>query len=599
MACHQRSKWLAQSKAEGRYYVRMKKIIRREIDPQALAALPENLHPLLRRVYAARHVSDAGQLDHGLERLHPTQTLGGLDAAVLLLTEALSAQHRILIVADFDADGATSCALAVRALRAFGAIDITYLVPNRFAFGYGLTPEIVTVAAQQSPWLIITVDNGVSSVEGVAAARAAGIRVLVTDHHLAGATLPDADAIVNPNLPGDAFPSKNLAGVGVIFYVMLALRARLRDTGWFTQQGIAEPNLAALLDLVALGTVADVVPLDHNNRILVSQGLRRIRAGQCCPGISALLEVGGRSRERLSAADLGYAVAPRLNAAGRLEDMALGIECLLSDTLAAAQSIAQRLDELNRERRNIEADMQAQALTAIAQLRLLEDSALPSGVCLFDDSWHQGVIGIVAGRIKDRLHRPVIAFAPAGDGELKGSARSIAGFHIRDALDAVATRHPGLIHKFGGHAMAAGLSLRRDRFEAFAAAFDAEACRLLSDEHLQAMIHSDGELSADDLNLETAELLRAAGPWGQGFPEPLFHGEFEVLSRRVVGERHLKFTVCVSKGSAALDAIAFNAVEAGLPDKCSRLRMAYRLDVNEYRGLRTSQLLVEHLEAIE
>lgn len=576
----------------------MKKIVLREVDTHALAALPDSLHPLLRRLYAARHVSEARQLEHGLEQLHSTRALGGLEAAVRLLTEALSMRRRILIVADFDADGATSCALAVRALRAFGARDVSYLVPNRFAFGYGLTPEIVAVAAQQSPWLIITVDNGVSSVEGVAAARAAGIRVLVTDHHLAGATLPDADAIVNPNLPGDAFPSKNLAGVGVIFYVMLALRARLRDADWFAREGIAEPNLASLLDLVALGTVADVVPLDHNNRILVAQGLRRIRAGQCCPGITALLEVGGRNRERLCAADLGYAVAPRLNAAGRLEDMILGIECLLADSLATARSVAQRLDALNCERRSIEADMQAQALSALAGLRPLDDQALPIGVCLFDDTWHQGVIGILAGRIKDRLHRPVIAFAPAGEGELKGSARSIAGFHIRDALDAIAARQPGLIRKFGGHAMAAGLSLRCDRFDAFAAAFDAEARRLLSDEPLHAVIHSDGELSVDELNLETAELLRAAGPWGQGFPEPLFHGEFEVLSRRVVGERHLKFTVCTTARGAPLDAIAFNAIDAGLPEGCSRLRMAYRLDVNEYRGVRSVQLLIEHLEAV-
>lgn len=576
----------------------MKKIIRRDADPQALAALPERLHPLLRRLYAARQVNEARQLQQGLEHLHPTHALGGLETAVQILSEALSMRHRILIVADFDADGATSCALAVRALRAFGARDVGYLVPNRFAFGYGLTPEIVAVAAAQSPWLIITVDNGVSSIEGVAAARAAGIRVLVTDHHLAGATLPDADAIVNPNLPGDAFPSKNLAGVGVIFYVMLALRAHLRDADWFMREGIAEPNLASLLELVALGTVADVVPLDHNNRILVAQGLRRIRAGQCCPGIAALLEVGGRHRERLCAADLGYAVAPRLNAAGRLEDMALGIECLLAETPPTARSMAQRLDELNRERRSIEADMQAQALTALADLRPLDEGALPIGVCLFDDGWHQGVIGILAGRIKDRLHRPVIAFAPAAEGELKGSARSIPGFHIRDALDAIAARQPGLIRKFGGHAMAAGLSLRRDRFDAFAAAFDAEARRLLNDELLHAVIHSDGELCADELNLETADLLRAAGPWGQGFPEPLFHGEFEILSRRLVGERHRKFTVCASAGGAPLDAIAFNAVDADLPDACSRLRMAYRLDVNDYRGLRSVQLLIEHFEAV-
>jgi len=576
----------------------MKKIIPRVIDAHALAALPDDLPPLLRRIYAARQVSDRTQLEQGLDRLHPTLTLGGMTDAVALLQKALAQEWRIMIVADFDADGATSCALAVRALRALGARDVRYLVPNRFEYGYGLTPEIVAVAAQQAPALIITVDNGVSSIEGVAAAQRAGIRVLVTDHHLAGATLPAADAIVNPNLPGDAFPSKNLAGVGVIFYVMLALRARLREIGWFTARGITEPNLAVLLDLVALGTVADVVPLDHNNRILVEQGLRRIRAGQCCPGILALLEAGGRAPERLAASDLGFAVAPRLNAAGRLEDMARGIECLLSDELSTARQMAQRLDELNRERRSIEADMQEQALAAIAQLSLSDDSALPTGLCLYDDNWHQGVIGILAGRIKDRLHRPVIAFAPAGDGELKGSARSVPGFHIRDALDAVATRHPGLISKFGGHAMAAGLSLRREHFEAFGAAFAAEVGRHLNDDDLHAVIHSDGELAAEELSLENAELLRASGPWGQGFPEPVFHGEFEVLSRRVVGERHLKFTVRRGRASRPLDAIAFNAVESGVPEDCKRLLLAYRLDVNEYRGLRTAQLVVEHLESV-
>jgi single-stranded-DNA-specific exonuclease len=592
----------------------MKKIIPRLIDARALAALPDDLPLLLRRIYAARQVSDRAQLEQGLDRLHPTLALSGMTAAVALLQEALAQDWRIMIVADFDADGATSCALAVRALRALGARDVRYLVPNRFEYGYGLTPEIVAVAAQQAPALIITVDNGVSSIEGVAAAQQHGIRVLVTDHHLAGATLPAADAIVNPNLPGDAFPSKNLAGVGVIFYVMLALRARLREIGWFTARGITEPNFAVLLDLVALGTVADVVPLDHNNRILVEQGLRRIRAGQCCPGILALLEAGGRTPERLAASDLGFAVAPRLNAAGRLEDMAQGIECLLSDELGTARQMAQRLDELNRERRGIEADMQEQALVAIAQLRLsddcmdaggratqgavAEDSTLPTGLCLYDDNWHQGVIGILAGRIKDRLHRPVIAFAPAGDGELKGSARSVPGFHIRDALDAVATRHPGLISKFGGHAMAAGLSLKRENFANFSAAFAAEVSRHLNDDDLHAVIHSDGELAAEELSLENAELLRASGPWGQGFPEPVFHGEFEVLSRRVVGERHLKFTVRRDNVSRPLDAIAFNAVESGVPEDCQRLLLAYRLDVNEYRGLRTVQLVVEHLEPV-
>lgn len=557
-------------------------------------ALGGDLEPLLRRIYAARNVRSRRELETGFQQLQPMDRLGGLDQAVSLLETALRERQRVLVVGDFDADGATSSALVVRGLRALGATDVRYLVPNRFEYGYGLTPEIVAVAAAQRPQLIMTVDNGVSSIEGVAAARARGIRVLVTDHHLAGERLPAADAIVNPNLAGDTFPSKHLAGVGVAFYVLLALRARLRADGWFDRSGGRGPNLAELLDLVALGTVADVVPLDHNNRILVHQGLCRIRAGRCVPGIAALLELAGRDRGRITAADLGFVVGPRLNAAGRLEDMSLGIECLLADDPGRAREMAARLDQLNRERRTIEAEMQAQALEELERLHL-DGDGLPTGLCLFDERWHQGVIGILASRIKERLHRPVIAFAQAAEGELKGSARSIPGLHIRDALDAVAARHPNLIDRFGGHAMAAGLSLPRAHLEPFQAAFDEVVRERVDEDALRGVIYSDGELACADFSLETAERLRNAGPWGQGFPEPLFDGLFEVRSRRVVGERHLKLAVAPEGGEPVLDAIAFNQADDEHGAVGARVRLVYRLDVNEFRGTRTVQLVVEHI----
>jgi single-stranded-DNA-specific exonuclease len=558
--------------------------------------LPAELHPVLARVYAARHIQGEEDLDRSLARLRPYAELKGIEAAVGLLATALQAKQRILIVGDFDADGATSAALAVRALRLLGAAEVDYLVPNRFEYGYGLTPEIVAVAAERRPELLITVDNGISSLEGVAAAKARGMRVLVTDHHLAGAELPAADATVNPNQPGDGFPSKSLAGVGVIFYVMLALRARLREQGWFAQQGLTDPNLAQLLDLVALGTVADVVPLDHNNRILVAQGLARIRQGQCCPGITALIQVAGRNQRELVAADLGFALGPRLNAAGRLEDMALGIECLLADDPDAALLLARRLDELNRERRMIEQEMKQQALALLEAMALdEEDASLPVGLCLYDPDWHQGVIGILASRIKDRLHRPVIVFADAGEGELKGSARSVPGLHIRDALDAVATQHPGLLNKFGGHAMAAGLSLAAADLERFRGAFDAEVRRHLGPQDLCKELLSDGELGVEELDLPLAEQLRAAGPWGQGFPEPLFDGVFEVVKRRIVGERHLKLSLRPPGGKRVLDAIAFNTVDDDWPPAVQQVQVAYRLDVNEFNGRRNAQLLVEYI----
>jgi single-stranded-DNA-specific exonuclease len=572
-----------------------KRILRRSMESDALALLPTEMHPVLRRIYCARRVQSVNELERSLERLLPPTTLLGMEQAVLLLTQTLTPQLRFMVVADFDADGATSCALMVRALRMLGAQHVEYLVPNRFEYGYGLTPEIVDVAARSEPHLLITVDNGISSVEGVRAARARGINVLITDHHLAGAELPDANAIVNPNQPGEVFPSKALAGVGVAFYVMLALRAHLRSIGWFASQGIAEPNLAGLLDLVALGTVADVVPLDANNRIMVAQGLARIRAERCCAGIRALVEVGGRRLEKLGSSDLGFVVAPRLNAAGRLTDMSLGIECLLTDDASRAGELARTLDQLNRERRSIESGMREQATTAVAALQL--ESRLPRGLCLFDESWHQGVIGIVAARVREQVHRPVIAFAPSSGTQIKGSARSVPGLHIRDALDAVATRYPSLLNKFGGHAMAAGLTLERDAFADFSKAFDEEVGRWLSEDDLCGTIHSDGELAGTDLTLDLAEALRDGGPWGSGFPEPVFDGVFDVLDRRIVGEKHLKLSLRPSGGGRVVQAIAFGAGATILPAN-ARVRAAYRLDVNEYQGSRSVQLVVEHLEAV-
>jgi single-stranded-DNA-specific exonuclease len=581
------------------------KIITRRAPGEA-GNLPDELHPVLQRIYLARHVTTAQELEQSLDQLIPPDQLKGIGQATALLADALQRQRRILIVADFDADGATSCALALRALRSLGARDVRYLVPNRFEYGYGLTPEIVALASQQSPELIITVDNGISSLEGVAEARRRGIDVLVTDHHLPGAALPMATVIVNPNQPNDHFPSKNLAGVGVIFYVMLALRTHLRENGWFTQQNIPEPNLARLLDLVALGTVADVVPLDYNNRILVAQGLKRINQGHyfdrtnevglhSCAGIAALLRVAGRSPQRVTAMDLGYVVGPRLNAAGRLTDMSLGIECLLTDDPVSAQAMAEKLDALNRERRAIEATMQEQAFAAIASLHL-DMVALPRGLCLFDESWHQGVIGLVASRIKEHTHRPVIAFAPVSDSDIKGSARSVPGLHIRDALDAVAARHPHLLSRFGGHAMAAGLTLLRAHLNDFREAFDEEVSRHLSDNDLQGKIVSDGELMGEELSLPVAELLRASGPWGQGFPEPVFDGWFDVVSQRVVGEKHLKLTLRTLHHAKTIEAIAFNRVREGQAVTYTRIRTAYKLDVNEYQGYRSLQLIIEHME---
>lgn len=559
--------------------------------------LPGDLHPVLARIYAARSVTTPEHLEHALEHLLPYHGLMGILPAAALLADAVINQRRILILGDFDADGATSCALAVRALRLLGVEQVDYLVPNRFEFGYGLTPEIVAVAALRKPDVLITVDNGISSVEGVRAAKTAGMQVVVTDHHLPGEQLPDADAIVNPNQRGDTFASKNLAGVGVIFYVMLALRAQLRERGWFAQRNVTEPNLARLLDLVALGTVADVVPLDFNNRILVQQGLARLRKTRCCAGIRALLQVSNRRCERVVAADLAFAVAPRLNAAGRLEDMSLGIECLLTDSEEHATTLAQRLDELNHDRREIETQMKDQALAALKTLQLHADNPeLPVGLCLFDPQWHQGVIGLLAARVKEKFHRPVIAFAPSQNDEIKGSARSVSGLHIRDALDAVAARHPGLVQKFGGHAMAAGLTLRRADYEAFSLAFDTEVRRHLKPADLCGVIQSDGELQPAEITLDLAHLLRYAAPWGQSFPEPMFDGIFDLVQHRVVGERHLKMVLRTPGENRLLDAIAFNTNATQWPAETRQVSAAYRVDVNEYQGRQTVQLVIEHVE---
>jgi single-stranded-DNA-specific exonuclease len=554
--------------------------------PQDFAA---HLHPVLRRVYAARGIQSESDLDLSLDRLLPVGSLDGVAAAIELL--AAHRSGRVLVIGDFDADGATSTALIVRALRAMQFAHVDFLVPNRFHYGYGLTPEIVALAITRSPSLIVTVDNGVSSVAGVEAARAQGIPVLVTDHHLPGAELPRAAAIVNPNLTGSRFPSPALAGVGVAFYVAAALAKAIAP----------EFKVAELLDLVALGTVADVVSLDRNNRVLVSQGIRRIRAGRCVAGIRALLESAGRRIADITAADLGFAVAPRLNAAGRLTDMSVGISCLLADDPGEAQRLAQLLAKLNEERREIENRMQLGAIE-LAAVAVQGDAGVEAlGLCLFDESWHQGVVGLVAGRIKERLHRPVIAFARAEDGSLRGSARSVAGVNIRDALDSIAARHPDLIDKFGGHAMAAGLTLSEGNLGAFRSAFANEIAARADLDALTGVIYSDGALTAEELCLDTARALRAAGPWGQGFPEPVFDGEFSIVDAKIVGGKHMKMNLELpGSGLAAIEAIAFGyagaAHEAGAPlPRGAKVELAYRLEINEYRGSERVQLNCQHV----
>ncbi|HCR2984460.1 TPA: single-stranded-DNA-specific exonuclease RecJ [Serratia marcescens] len=557
--------------------------------------LPASLPPLLRRLYALRGVQAEQELERSVKGMLPWQQLDGIDDAVSLLQQALADGRRIMVVGDFDADGATSTALTVLALRSMGGAAVDYLVPNRFEDGYGLSPEVVEQAAARGAELIVTVDNGISSHAGVDVAHTKGMQVLVTDHHLPGETLPAAEAIVNPNLRGCAFPSKSLAGVGVAFYLMLALRARLRDSGWFEQRALAMPNLAELLDLVALGTVADVVPLDANNRILVYQGLNRIRAGKCRPGIRALLEVANRDARQLAANDLGFALGPRLNAAGRLDDMSIGVALLLSDDIAQARMLANDLDALNQTRREIEQGMQVEALQLCDQLERTS-TELPYGLAMYHPEWHQGVVGILASRIKERFHRPVIAFAPAGDGILKGSGRSVPGLHMRDALERLDMLNPGLMMKFGGHAMAAGLSLEEAKFDEFRQRFGELVGEWLDPAMLEGVIWSDGELAMQELSLTTAELLREGGPWGQAFPEPTFDGKFRILQQRLVGEKHLKLMVEPLGGGPLLDGIAFNVDTTLWPDSSVReVELAYKLDVNEFRGNRNVQLLIQHL----
>lgn len=594
-----------------------------------------NIHPVLSAIYQARGIESEAELDYELKGLLPYHDLHDIDNAARLIADAVMAQQRILIVGDFDADGATSTALGIRALRQFGALDPCYLVPNRFEYGYGLTPEIVEVARYMQPQLLITVDNGISSLAGVQAAKDYGINVVVTDHHLAADELPNADAIVNPNQPACSFSSKAACGCAVIFYVMAAVRAELKQRGWFVNR--PEPNMAQFLDLLALASVADVVPLDKNNRIFVDQGLKRIRAGKAIVGISALLKAGGKNAAQLVASDLGFAIGPRLNAAGRLDDMSTGIECLLTDNQSLAEQYAEELNSLNEERKTIERGMQQQALNWLNSQHLQQVAALlqddtvsqqqeqqqqeqqlqqkakqaPWGQCLYDADWHQGVIGILASRIKDKLHRPVIAFANAepiegvseqeaqAQQEIKGSARSIPGFHIRDALDLLAKRRPDILTKFGGHAMAAGLSIKLSHYEEFQQEFDRICRELMTEDQLNQVILSDGELQKEDFNLVLAGMLKYAGPWGQQFPEPVFDGVFTIINQRIVGSNHLKLMLGIPGSEQSIDAIAFNISLDDWPDNgCQTIQCAYQLDINEFRGVQTVQLMIRHINKL-
>ncbi|HEY4292156.1 single-stranded-DNA-specific exonuclease RecJ [Luteibacter sp.] len=551
---------------------------------------PAHVHPVIQRVYAARGVCTPDGAEHRLARMLPPALLGGMDRAVALLMHAILDDRHIVIAGDYDCDGATGTAVAERGLRLLGARHVSHVVPNRFVHGYGLSVALVA-SLDPAPDLIVTVDNGVASVAGVAAARARGIAVLITDHHLPGDALPDADAIVNPNLADDGFPSKALAGVGVMFYLLLGLRAAMREAGHLPD---GEPDLGSLLDLVALGTVADLVPLDFNNRVLVDAGLKRMRAGKACAGITALIEASGRSVSTVGATDLAFAIGPRLNAAGRLEDMSLGVACLLTDDAGIARRYAEQLSAINQERRDMQAGMVEEAETMVARAAHVDSV----GVALFDPGWHAGIVGLIASKLKEKLHRPVLAFAPAGDetDELRGSARSIPGFHIRDALAEIDARHPGLIIRFGGHAMAAGLSLRAIDFDRFAAAFDATARAYLDEERLQALVQTDGELDYRDHTLDLARQLRQAGPWGQGFPPPVFEARFECASWKPMGSRHLRLQLRHTQGGAPLDAVMFNCFDGTPPP--SRMRVAYELSVNDWQGRESLRLLLVHMEAI-
>ncbi len=585
----------------------MKPQIQRRLLPDVSVQWPATMHPVLRRVFAARGIDAAEQVEHRLGSLLPPDALGGMQHACELLERAIDQQLRIVVVGDFDADGATGTAVAVRGLRALGARHVGYAVPNRFRHGYGLSPPVVEELRAKSPQLLVTVDNGIAAHAGVAAAKAYGMQVIVTDHHLPGPTLPDADAIVNPNNNGDGFPSKALAGVGVVFYLLLALRSRLREGGQFSAPGTVQPDLSALLDLVALGTVADLVPLDQNNRTLVDAGLKRIRSGRVCPGIAALITCGKRDPARLVASDLAFAVAPRINAAGRLDDMSLGIECLLTDDASRAQELAQILSNMNAQRRDLQTGMVEQAEAEVRRWQPLGVENLPYGVVMFNPDWHHGVVGLVASKLKETLNRPVIACAladtngnldsghPVEHGLVKASGRSIPGFHLRDALADVDTRHPGLIVRFGGHAMAAGLSLHHADIDRFAAAFDSVARERLCAQSLQSILLTDGELEPTDFSLDLARQLRVAGPWGQGFPEPLFDGEFVLASWKVMAEVHLRLSLRHAGLAQPLDAVMFNAY-AGTPPP-TRVRIAFQLDVNTWNDTDRLQLLVRHLES--
>ncbi|GAW85988.1 single-stranded-DNA-specific exonuclease [Bathymodiolus platifrons methanotrophic gill symbiont] len=578
------------------YFGITKKIVERPLLGRD-AGVPEP-NAVLKRIYLARGIKSDVDLQRGLAQLPSPWLLTGMEEMVIYLINAIEQQKKIVIVADFDADGATSCTVAMKGLKLLGADNVDFIVPNRFEYGYGLTPEIVELVKEKQADVLVTVDNGISSLSGVQAAKQAGIQVLVTDHHLPGDQLPDADAIVNPNLPNDEFPSRALAGVGVMFYVLMALRSRMREQGWFITRDIAEPNLAQLLDLVALGTIADVVALDQVNRILVHQGLLRIRSGKGHKGIKALVEIAGRNLHSLGSSDLGFAIGPRLNAAGRMDDMSVGIQCLLSNEEILAKKLAQQMDELNSDRREVEGQMKQEAMSLLKDMNVLDEQHLTAGVCIYNEDWHQGVIGILASRIKDRLNRPVIAFANAGDGEVKGSARSIPGVHIRDVLSDIAVAHPKVLQKFGGHAMAAGLSIQLHDYPVFMLAFDKAVEQRLVDVDLDQKVYTDGELTDAEMTIGFCELLKNAGPWGQEFPEPLFHGVFDVVQSRIVGQQHLKLVLRKQNDELLIDAIAFFVERPEYWLGIRQVNIAYKLDINEYKGQRSIQFIIDYIEKL-
>ena len=570
-----------------------KKIINRDV-PDGIN-LPDSIHPVLKRIYASRNIKSSEDLDYSLGSLIPYEELSGVDDVVILLQEMITQKKRILIVADFDADGATSCALAIRGLTAMGAEDVIYVVPNRFEHGYGLSPKIVDVALDHDPDLIVTVDNGISSISGVEHAKKNGIKVLITDHHLPGDKLPSADVIINPQLKENKFPSKNLAGVGVIFYILLALRAKLKAENWFDEKNIKYPNLANLLDLVALGTISDLVPLDKNNRTMVAHGLKLMRKNKSKAGILAILNQSGRQLSTLTSGDLSFAIAPRLNAAGRLTDMSLGIECLLTDDKENATEMAKKLNQLNIERRQIQDNMEEQAFTEFEKYLQDTSKKIPHGICIYNQNWHQGVVGILAAKIKEKFNRPVIVFAQECQGILKGSARSITELHIKDVFDEIARLYPELILTFGGHAMAAGLTIEESQFDRFSDVFNKVVNQYISSDSLEDQCLTDGELSGDDFSLPLALAIQNAGPWGQSFPEPIFVGQFKILDKRVVGESHLKLKL-QSRNNNTLDAIAFNMTDDDWPSKLEQIISTYRLGINNYRGHSQVQLFIEHIE---